>query len=44
MDGRIALHEAEAQILSELRDAVLRRLISGDLRVTEAEKAVQAVA
>ena len=44
LDGRIALHEAEAQTVSELRDAMLPRLISGELRVTEAEMAVEAVA
>ena len=36
--------EDESEILAELRDALLPKLISGDLRVRDAEAAVEAAA
>ena len=44
LDRRIELHEAEAQTLIELRNAMLPKLISGELRVPDAERIAAAVA
>lgn len=44
MEDKFALNRAEADTLAELRDTLLPKLISGELRVPEAEKAVESVA
>lgn len=40
---RAVTNELESRVLEELRDALLPQLISGEIRVPEAEKAVEAV-
>jgi len=41
IDRRISLTLAESASLTSLRDALLPRLISGELRVTDAEKMLE---
>ena len=41
---RIVENEHQANSLSQLRDALLPRLISGQLRITEAEAAIEKAA
>jgi len=41
MDHCIAVRERESRVLAELRDTLLPKLISGELRVTEAEAQVE---
>jgi type I restriction enzyme S subunit len=42
MDAQIEVNEAEAQTLTAIRDALLPKLLSGELRVTETERLVEA--
>lgn len=44
MLGRVELSQTQSSTLTELRDALLPKLISGEIRVPEAEKVVEAVA
>lgn len=43
LDSNVASADAESRTLTELRDTLLPRLMSGELRVRDAEKAVEAV-
>ena len=43
LDVRIAANAHESRTLAALRDALLPKLISGDLRLKQAEKFVKAV-
>ena len=42
--GRLSANMKEAVILAALRDALLPKLVSGEIRVRESEKLVEAVA
>ncbi len=44
MDGRIEIAERESHTLALIRDALLPRLISGEIRIRDAESAMEAVA
>lgn len=39
--GRLSSSERESESLAALRDALLPKLISGELRVTDAEKFIE---
>lgn len=41
LQKRLHANNAESQTLTELRDTLLPRLISGELRIPEAEKTVE---
>jgi type I restriction enzyme S subunit len=43
LDDRVALCEREARTLTVLRDTLLPKLISGEIRVPEAEAEIEAV-
>lgn len=43
LDGRIACNEAESATLAALRDALLPKLMSGEIRVPQAEQLVERV-
>lgn len=44
LDSRVRHSRAESQTLAELRDLLLPKLLSGELRIRDAERAVEAVA
>ncbi|PSB24025.1 restriction endonuclease subunit S [Stenomitos frigidus] len=44
LDRKAKIHDLEAQSLSSIRDALLPKLLSGEIRVKDAEKMVEAVA
>jgi type I restriction enzyme S subunit len=41
MYRKVVEHERESRTLATLRDALLPKLISGELRITDAEKAMK---
>jgi len=43
VDGRIEINERESRTLSALRDALLPKLISGEIRVKDAERFIEKV-
>ncbi|MEO0538274.1 MAG: hypothetical protein AAF215_30985 [Cyanobacteria bacterium P01_A01_bin.123] len=44
LEARIAANENESRTLAQLRDALLPKLLSGEIRVKEAAQALEAVA
>ena len=44
LDGRIRKNVAESQALEQTRDLLLPKLISGEMRLPDVERAVKAVA
>jgi len=43
LDGRVGINEKESQTLAAQRDALLPKLISGDIRVKDGEEYLEAV-
>lgn len=43
IEARVIANEQESRTLAELRDLLLPKLLSGEVRIREAEKAVEAV-